>query len=177
MRTTSTSRQSSSFILKARQRRQDGYSMTELVVVICILGVLAGITVGSFSQFIGGAKDAVAGERLELLNQALHRFAQQNYEMVFNPMTSSTADEMVVLRTLQFRDPNINRAKFGSPYIDPSYNPVPSSADTVHRLRWNGRQYELLKPGQPGMGLLMNFDGTDFTTPFNFPPNFQMAGR
>lgn len=160
-----------------RFRGERGFSMTELVVTISIIGVLAGISVGSFNQFLGGAKDALAVERQEMLNQALHRFAQQNYEMLFNAMDNSAADEMVILRTLQYRDSDPDRAKIGSPYVDPRYNPLSSSAADKYRLRWSGKMYELVKPGQNGTGLLMNFEGTDFTTAFAFPPNFQMAGR
>jgi prepilin-type N-terminal cleavage/methylation domain-containing protein len=158
-------------------RRKRGFSVTELVITISIMGVLAGISVVAYNQFLGGAKDALAEARQEMLNQALHCFAQQNYEMLFNAMDGSTADEMVILRTLQYRDTDIDRAKFGSPYIDPRYNPLASSSTAHYRLRWTGRLYELLKPGKSGTGLLMNFDGTDFTTAFAFPPNFQMAGR
>ncbi|MDP1591552.1 MAG: type II secretion system protein [Prosthecobacter sp.] len=160
-----------------RRLGMGGYSVTELVIVIAIIGTLAGITVGGMHTFLGGAKDAVAAERQEMLNQSLHRFSQQNYEMLFNPMNSSGADEMVILRTLQYRDTDIDRAKIGSPYIDPRYNPRISSSDRDYRLRWTGRNYEMLKPGTTGTGLLMDFDGTDFTEPFDFPPNFQMAGR
>ena len=151
--------------------------MSELVIVISIIGVLSTIAVGSFQQFIGGSKDALAAARQESLNQALYSFAQQNYEMLFNPMDGSAADEMVVLRTLEFRDPDIDRAKIGSPYVDPRYNPVSNSSSASYRLRWTGKLYELLKPGQTGTGLLMNFEGTDYTTAFVFPPNFKMAGR
>lgn len=158
-------------------RRKRGFSVTELVITISIMGVLAGISVVAYNQFLGGAKDALAAERQEMLNQALHCFAQQNYEMLFNAMDSSTADEMVILRTLQYRHTDIDRAKFGSPYVDPRYNPLSSSSTADYRLRWTGRLYVLLKPGNSGTGLLMNFDGTDFTTAFAFPPNFQMAGR
>ncbi len=160
-----------------RAGREGGFSMSEMVIVICILGVLAGITVMPFGNLLDGAKDALAQERQAALNQALHRFAYQNYEMIFNAINASIADELVVLRSLQYRDPNVNRAKIGSPYYDSRYNPVASSDTTLHRLRWSGRQFELLKPGQSGTGLLMNFEGTDFTTAFVFPPNFQMAGR
>ncbi len=154
-----------------------GYSVTELVVVISIMGVLAGITVGSFNQFLGGAKDAVAEERVETLNQGLHRFAQQNYELLFNPVNTATADELVILRTLQYRHENPNRATVGSPYFDPRYNPAASSSLSDYRIRWTGKNYQLLKPGTPGTGMLMNFEGKDFTSPFDFPPNFKMAGR
>ena len=154
-----------------------GFSMSEMVMVICILSVLAGITVQAFSQFLGGSKDALAESRQETLNQALSRFAQQNYELLFDAMNGSVSDELVILRTLQYRDPNINRAQPGSPYVDPRYNPVASSDASVHRLRWSGKMFELIKPGQSGTGVLMNFEGTDFNTAFVFPPNFQMAGR
>lgn len=151
--------------------------MSELVVVISIMGVLASIAVGAFNHLLSGGQDALAATRQEMLNQALYCFAQQNYELVFNAANESVADEMVVLRTLQFRDPDIDKASFGSPYMDPRYNPVGSSSNNLHRLRWNGRLFELLKPGQSGTGLLMNFEGTDFTTAFVFPPNFKTAGR
>lgn len=154
-----------------------GFSMTELVIVVSILGVLATISMTSFNHLLSGSKDAVAGERLEMMNRALHTFAQQNYEMVFNRMDTGGADEMVILRTLQYRNTDIDRVKIGSPYIDPRYNPVVSTNAGDYRIRWTGRCYELLKPGTAGSGIKMNFDGTDFTTPFAFPPNFQMAGR
>lgn len=157
--------------------RERGFSMSEMVVVICILSVLSGIAVQTFGQFLGGSQDALAISRQETLNQALSRFAQQNYELLFDVARDSVADELVVLRTLQYRDPNINRAQPGSPYVDPRYNPVASSDASVHRLRWSGKLFELLKPGQSGTGIKINFEGTDFTTAFAFPPNFQMAGR
>jgi prepilin-type N-terminal cleavage/methylation domain-containing protein len=154
-----------------------GFSMTELVIVLSILGVLATISMNSYSHLLSGSKDAVAAERLEMLNRALHTFAQQNYEMIFSRMDGGGADEMVILRTLQYRNPDIDRATLGSPYMDPRYNPTISTKSDDYRMRWTGRSYELLKPGRSGSGILMNFEGTDFTTSFVFPPNFKMAGR
>ncbi|MDI1312831.1 type II secretion system protein [Prosthecobacter sp.] len=156
---------------------EHGFSMSEMVIVISIMGALAGIAVLSFGQFLGGSKDALAMSRQETLNQSVHRFAQQNYELLFDAMNGSVADELVILRTLQYRDPNIKRAQPGSPFMDPRYNPVSSSDASVHRLRWTGKLFELLKPGKSGTGILMNFEGTDFTTAFVFPPNFKTAGR
>lgn len=158
-------------------RVRAGFSMTELVIVISILGVLSTIAMTSFSHLLSGGKDAVAAERREMLNRALHMFAQHNYDMVFSRQDTNTADEVVILRTLQYRDPNPNRVKIGSPYVDPRYNPAVSSSADSYRLRWTGRNYELLKPGTAGSGILMDFEGADFTAPFAFPPNFRMAGR
>lgn len=155
----------------------DGFSMTELVIVISIFGVLSTIAITSFNHLIGGGKDVIAETRREMLNKALHTFAQQNYDMVFTPIHTATADEMVILRTLQYRNPVTTRATYGSPYVDPRYNPKVSTSREAYRLRWTGRNYELLKPGTEGSGILMNFEGSDFTTAFSFPPNFKMAGR
>ncbi|MDB6006053.1 MAG: hypothetical protein JWR15_3040 [Prosthecobacter sp.] len=160
-----------------RRGGQGGFSMTEMVMVICILGVLAGISVLGFGGLLDGAKDAVAAERQETLNQSVSRFAQQNYELVFNALSESIADELVILRTLQYRDTRASRAKVGAPYYDPRYNPIASRDVAEYRLRWTGKQFELLKPGKSGTGILMDFEGTDFTTAFVFPPNFQTAGR
>lgn len=161
----------------SRGRGARGFSMSELVIVIAILGVLSTIVVAAFSQFLSGGKDALARERQENLNQALHRYAQTDKELLETKLPSSAADETMVLRKLQFRNPNEDLAKVGSPYYDPRYNPVASSADTTYRLRWTGRLFELLRPGTSGTGLLMNFEGTDFTTPFVFPPDFDTDGR
>lgn len=158
-------------------RREAGFSMTELVIVISILSVLAGIVVNSMSQYLEGGKVALAEERQEMLNRAVYTFAQQNYQIVSSPMGETSGDELAILRTLQYRDPNIYRAKLGSPYIDPRYNPGTSSSPEDYRLQWTGKVFNVLAPGDSGSGLLMNFDGTDFTTPFAFPPDFQMAGN
>jgi type II secretory pathway pseudopilin PulG len=158
-------------------RRTGGYSVTELVIVISIMGVLAGMALQSMGQFLSGSKDALASTRQEMLNDGLYCFAQQNYELLFNSNDGSITDELFILRTLQYRNPALDLATVGSPYIDPRYNPVASSDNTQHRLRWTGRLFELLVPGVSGTGLLMDFNGVDFTTAFVFPPNFQMAGR
>ncbi len=160
-----------------RRRWMGGFSLTEMVVTISIVGTLAGIAVSTFGGMTGAAKGALAEERREMLNAGVHRFAQYNYELVFSPQKASAGDEMLILRTLQYRNANETYAKVGSPYVVPQYNPVISSDPGDYRLMWNGRLYELLRPGDVGVGLKMVFDGSDLTEAFNFPPNFQMAGR
>jgi len=156
---------------------QAAFSITEIVVTIAILGVLAGVAVVAVNGSFSASQEALARERVELLNHALYQFSLQNYEMVFTARNESGADEVFVLRTLQYRHPQETKAKLGSPYITPAYNPETSSSTADYRIRWTGKLYELLRPGQTGSGIKMMFDSADMTTPFEFPPNFQMAGR
>jgi prepilin-type N-terminal cleavage/methylation domain-containing protein len=158
-------------------RRRGGFSMTEMVTVIAIISILAGIAVVAMSGSFFASKETLALHRLEVLNRALYLFAQQNHDLVFTARPETAADELYVLRTVQYRDPNENKAKLGAPYVTPVYNPVASGDESEFRLRWTGKLYELLRPGQPGLGLKMDFEGKDMTTAFQFPPNFQMAGR
>lgn len=160
-----------------RRGRAGGFSMSEMVIVISILGVVACAAVMSISGAYDAGRDTLAVNRMETLNQALSQFSQQNYELVFNARAESAADEMFVLRTLEYRNPDENRAALGAPYVTPCYNPTTSSSLTDYRLRWTGRMFELLRPGQPGTGLMVALDGSDMTKAFEFPPNFQMAGR
>ncbi len=160
-----------------RRLRVRGFSLSEMVVTISIVGTLAGVAVLSFGGMTSSAKQVLAEERREMLNKAVHQFAQYNYELVFNAKTGSAGDEMLILRTLQYRHANDDYAKIGAPYVVPHYNPLISSDPGDYRLVWNGRLYDLLRPGEVGVGLKMVFDASDLTEPFQFPPNFQMAGR
>lgn len=146
-------------------------------MTISIVGILAGAVVTQFGGMTSAAKTVLAEERREMLNTAVHRFAQYNYELVFSAQPASAGDEMLILRTLQYRNANEDYAKIGSPYVVPHYNPLISSDPGDYRLVWNGQLYQLRSPGEAGVGLKMVFDGSDLTDPFLFPPNFQMAGR
>lgn len=158
-------------------RRLPGFSLTEMVITIATLGILAGVVIISMNGAYDASRDTMARERVEMLNTSLNTFAATNYNLTFTAQLGSAMDEMFVLRSLQYRNPDAARAKTGSPYVTPRYNPLPSSSVTDHRLRWTGRLFELLLPGASGTGLKIAFDGSDMTEPYEFPPNFQMAGR
>jgi prepilin-type N-terminal cleavage/methylation domain-containing protein len=162
---------------RSHSRCVRGFSVTELVIVISIIGVLAMIALTSFSHLVGSAKESVARERMETLNQAVHRYLQQNNAMSVPLMTGTIGDEISVLMNLQYRDPNAKRVKPGTPYFDPRYQPVSSSSTQDHRLRWTGSSYELLRPGTAGTGIKMDFDTRDFTTARTFPKDFNSSGR
>lgn len=158
-------------------RQRLGFSLTEMVVTISVLGIVATIALISLNGMFEASVETVARERLETLNSALHKFSTSNYDLTFTAQPASGADELYVLRSLQYRNPNPLLAKVGSPYVPQFYNPTVSSDSNDHRMRWTGKLYELLRPGQAGTGLKIAFDNSDMSGDFEFPPNFQMAGR
>lgn len=158
-------------------RQLPGFSLAEMIITVAILGVLAGVVIISLSGAFEASRDTMARERVEMLNIGLNKFAATNYNLTFTPQQGSAMDEMFVLRSLQYRNPDAAHARTGSPYVTPRYNPMPSSSITDHRLRWTGRLFELLLPGATGTGIKIEFDGSDMSEPYEFPPNFQMAGR
>lgn len=168
---------SNSFQTPAPGSRRTGFSLSEMIITIAILGILTGIVIVMMQGSFSASQETLAQNRVEMLNSALHVWSTANREMSFIRRDESTADEMVVLRDLQYRNPDEDKAALGSPFVPPEYNPKTTSSTQEYRIRWNGRTYELLKPGQSGSGFLMVFDGSDFTEPFKFPPNYQSSGR
>lgn len=158
-------------------RRRSGFSMTEMIVVIAIIAILSTIVIVMMKGAFAASKETLAVSRLEMLNAALHAWSHSNREMNFMRMDGSTTDEFVVLRDLQYRNPNPKKATYNSPFLPPEYNPKTSSSIYEYRFRWTGRNYELLRPGQDGTGLLMVFDASDYTDPFIFPAGYQPGSR
>lgn len=158
-------------------RRRSGFSMTEMVVVIAIVSVLASIVIIMMQGAYSASRETLAVSRLEMLNAALHSWANSNREMSFMRMDGATTDEFVVLRDLQYRNPNKKKATYNSPFLPPEYNPKTSNSVSEFRFRWTGRNFELLRPGQQGSGLLMVFDASDYTDPFIFPEGYQPGSR
>lgn len=151
--------------------------MAEVVSSIAIIGVLAGICIAGMTGVLKGSKAALAEEKLEMLNQGLNAYAYSNMELTFNVMTTSSSDEFAVLRFLQYRDPDPDRATVGAPYVRPDYNPVTSSSTDDYRIMWKGSRFVLLRPGTTGTGMKVVFDGSDYTVPFVFPPGFGRYSR
>lgn len=150
-----------------------GLSITELVVVLAVIGVLAGIAIPTYKDINQKSRVAVARDVMEALNGAVHRFNQTNYELLL-AADPSTQDELSVLRTIQYRDPQ--NPKPGSPYMRRDWNPVPSADPRDHRLVWTGSLFKLVEPGAAGSGLKVDFNGADLGAPYQFPAGFTMAG-
>lgn len=154
-----------------------GFSMTEMVVTISVLGVLAGIAISHVGDALSSSKLVVATEKMEMLNRGLHAYASAVKSLTNGDMAvrADANDEIQVLLTLEYRDP-ANPVP-GSPFVDEHYRPKTSSNADEYRLQWAGGLFRLLKPGQSGAGLQVPFDGSDLGTPFKYPPNFHSLGR
>ncbi len=159
-----------------RKRRSTcGISLVEVITVIGVLGILAAVAIPSVSGVMSPSKVALARNTVETLNGGVHRFNQTNYELLFTGVSASAQDEVLILRTMQYRNPS-NPAP-GAPYVRNDYNPTTSSSTSDYRAVWMGNLYKLLEPGQSGTGLKIVFDGSDLGVPFVFPPGFTMAGK
>jgi prepilin-type N-terminal cleavage/methylation domain-containing protein len=151
---------------------KQGFSMVEMVTVVSIIGIIAAIAIPSFSSMSTSSKDVLAANRQELLNTALNQMAMAGRFVSNSPQLTSASDEQQIVMTLQMRDPNL----VGSPFVIPNYAPKSSSDPTTYRLRYTGQRFELLQPPQAGIGLKIEFDGSDMGPPRVFPSNFRPFG-
>lgn len=157
--------------------RPKGFSMTEMVTSIAIIGVLASIAVLSMTGVVTGAKEGVATDRLEMLNQGLNSYAQAYKEYTYTPNDSAYSDENTVINDLEYRNADPNKALVGSPFVRPEYRPKYSGSNKDYRLMWTGSRFKLLRPGTDGFGAVVAFDGSDIGTPLVYPPNYSSSGR
>ena len=159
-----------------RRALRAGFSMTEVIISIAVMGVLAAIVIPGMAGIMDGSKEALANEKLEMLNKGLNSYAHAYKEYLFTPL-SSEADELKIILDLEYRNPDEDRVITGSPFIDPRYRPAPSSSATDWRIVWTGYRFKLLRPGATGTGIKVVFDGSDYGTPYVFPPNYSSSGR
>jgi prepilin-type N-terminal cleavage/methylation domain-containing protein len=152
-----------------------GFSLSEVLVTVAVIGVLAGVAIPIYSNLLSPSKEVVARNLLEVLNTGVHRFNQSNYELLFTGVAPSGQDEMLILRTMQYREPA--NPKVGSPYVRNDWNPLISNSADDYRIMWMGNLFKLLVPGQAGTGMKVDFDGKDLGVPFVFPEGFNMAGK
>lgn len=152
-----------------------GMSLVEVLVAISIVAILTVLAIPNYMSYFGASQATVAGNLLETLNTAVHRFNEGNYELSVTPGTGTDASvELAVLRTLQYRNP-LN-PKVGSPYVHARWNPVASSSTDEYRIKWKGTLFVLLPPGTSGSGLKVDLNAGDMGTPYTYPSNYQMAG-
>lgn len=151
---------------------QQGFSMVEMVTIISIIGVIAAIIIPSMSGMSTNSQTVLAGHRQELLNTALNQMGMCGRQVSNSAQLSSASDEQLIVMTLQMRDPNL----VGSPFVTPNYLPKSSSDTSTFRLRYTGQRFELLAPPQAGVGLKIEFNGSDMGPARVFPSNFRPFG-
>ncbi len=157
-------------------RSRRGFSLVEILVVVSVIGVMAAISIPAYQGVMRATKNTESEDFVESLNRAVRSFSLGNWDLPVVPDNAATTDEYAALRSLQFRWP-ASSLKPGSPYFSPKYNPQASNSTGEYRLRWNGRTFEVLRPGTVGSGLLKTFAGADYTAAdYVFPNGYKPPG-
>jgi prepilin-type N-terminal cleavage/methylation domain-containing protein len=128
------------------QSRCNGVSLTELLVVIAVLGILALIALPLITNVPFSARETVARETMERLNRAVNA-----HRTSAGPLATDAGSEEAVLAALTSRDPKIP----GTPFYDTPGNLERSANEDRFRFQWNGTYFELLSPGTVGTGLTL----------------------
>ena len=121
--------------------RQSGFTLLELLVVVAIIGVLAGYVGPRYFSQIGKSEVNAAKAQIDALEKALDQYRLD---------TGSYPTGELGLNALLQR-PN-NEAKWAGPYLKKAVPPDPWGRPYVYRLTENGSVsiVSLGKDGQPG---------------------------
>lgn len=152
--------------------------MTEMIIVISVIGILAGVAIVQLIGMKNGTQDTVARQKLETLNRAVAAHQESNARDNLENLPSApgaTWDELKILMQLQFRDPV--RPSVGSPYMVTNYRPATSSDVKDYRIMWTGSNFRLLPPGTTGSGIKVVFDGSDIGPDIVFPPGYKWSSK
>ncbi len=154
-----------------------GFSLAEAITTIAIIGILAAIAIPTIGKVTEGSRRGVARNIVETLNKATKEFGHSQYDLRVTPNPATGADDMLILRTLQWRDPNPSgELNFPGPFMRTDWNPIASSSSQDYRVEWTGSSWQLLEPGTAGSGLKIDFEGTDLGTPYVHAGDFKPIG-
>lgn len=151
-----------------RNRPPGGMSLTEVLVVIGFLAIVAAISIPNMLGVFSNARYETARRNLNYLNGAVIGFNQANWELVL-ATSGGSDDEQKIFDSLRYREA-LNPAA-GSPYLPPTATFVSSGSTNDFRAKWNGRMFEIVVPGSNGTGLdLMKIMGSSIqSNPTNTP--------
>lgn len=153
------------------------FSMVEIITTIAVIGILAAIAIPSIGTVTEGSRRGVATNVVETLNKATKEFGHSQYDLRVTPNAATGGDELLILRTLQWRDPNPSgELNVPGPFMRTDWNPTPSTSDKDYRAEWTGSSWRLIQPGAAGAGLKIVFDGSDLGTSYVHAVDFQPIG-
>jgi prepilin-type N-terminal cleavage/methylation domain-containing protein len=159
---------------RSKRAGEAGYSLMEMLVVIIVISILTGAALSAYKGMTRGTQLGVAQRKVDQLNGAVAKYSQVSWVFDVAADDASGDDELLVLRSLQWRDP-IDPVH-GSPFYNANWAPAASSDEDTFRIRWNGQGYDLIEPGTAGTGLLVRFDGVDMSQTIDFGDSFAPVG-
>jgi len=163
--------------MRLRPKKSRAFSLVEMIATIAVIGILAAIAIPSVGTVVEGSRRGVAGNVIETLNKSTRQFGHSQYDLRNAPNATTGGDELLILRTLQWRDPNpTGELNPPGPFMKPDWNPTTSASDKDYRAEWTGSSWRLVEPGGVGAGLKIVFDGSDLGTPYVHAAGFQPVG-
>jgi len=157
------------------EKKPRGFSLTEVIIVIGAIGLLAAVCIPVMNGITTQSRAAVAEKNMRTLNAAVQAFNQSNWELVSAPQ-DGTDDELAIFLSLQYRNGAVSRQAPGSPYLNPMFDFVRSSDLQGYRAIWNGRMFEMVGPNATGEGIDLMRLGETAGGGASFPNGFRPVG-
>ena len=140
-------------------RATGGLSLTEVLVVVAFLAIVAAISIPNISSLVSSSSYETAKRNLNYLNGAVIGFNEANWELYLAPSAGSDDEQAIFVNSLRYRD--ATNPVPGSPYLPSTATFVATSDTSTYRARWNGRMFVIVVPGSNGTGLdLMKIMGS-----------------
>lgn len=132
-----------------------GFSLVEIMIVIGVIAVLAGVLIPAITQVVPAAHETVCEANLEKLNQAVWKYNHALGKFEQSGETGEGKGLAVGGKLQEAGSRNLESANYspGAPYLEPTLFLAETSNDSTYRAEWNGKMFVLLKPGTTGTGL------------------------
>jgi general secretion pathway protein G len=125
-----------------KSHRQTGFTLLELLVVLVVLGLLAGIVAPKYFSQLGRSQTKVARAQIEGLSKALDLY---RLEVGHYPSSEQGLQALVAAPP--------EEARWTGPYLQKAVPQDPWGRNYVYRYPGENSEYDLLsmgKDGQPG---------------------------